>query len=75
MEGAESFFAMGGYAAYVWPALLMTAGVMLALVVLSRRRLRENQRAVERLEAQLPDREARRAARRKSSPDPEEKTA
>ena len=25
MTNAESFFAMGGYAAYVWPALLATA--------------------------------------------------
>lgn len=75
MEGAESFFAMGGYAAYVWPSLLMTAAVMLALVVLSRRRLRDNQRAVERLEAQLPDREARRAARRKPAPEAGETTA
>ena len=36
---------------------------MLGLLVLSRKRLRENQKAVEQLEASLPDRETRRAAR------------
>ena len=63
MTNAESFFAMGGYAAYVWPALLATAAVMIALLFLSRRRLIENQRTVERLEAELPSREQRRARR------------
>ena len=63
MEATDSFFAMGGYAVYVWPCLIMTAVVMLGLLVLSRKRLRENQKAVEQLEASLPDRETRRAAR------------
>ena len=63
MEAAESFFAMGGYAVYVWPCLIMTAVVMLLLLLVSRKRLQENQQAVERLEASLPDRETRRAAR------------
>ncbi len=63
MEAVESFFAMGGYALYVWPCLIATAAVMLGLLVVSRRKLRENQKAVEQLEASLPDRETRRAAR------------
>lgn len=61
MNGAESFFAMGGYAAYVWPSLLVTALVMLVLFVASRRRLKEAQRRLDGLEASLPDRETRRA--------------
>jgi heme exporter protein D len=64
MNGAESFFAMGGYAAFVWPSLLVTALVMIILFVASRRRLKENQRAVERLEAELPGRESRRERRK-----------
>jgi heme exporter protein D len=60
MNGAESFFAMGGYAAYVWPSLLVTALVMLVLFVASRRRLKEAQRRLDLLEAELPVRESRR---------------
>ncbi|WP_455374191.1 heme exporter protein CcmD [Limibacillus halophilus] len=63
MNGAESFFAMGGYAAYVWPSLLVTGLVMLVLFLASRRRLKEAQRTLDRLEAELPDRETRRARR------------
>jgi heme exporter protein D len=40
MDAAAKFFAMGGYWAYVWPALGLTAAVMLALVVASRNALK-----------------------------------
>ena len=31
MDGIESFFHMGGYAAYVWPAYALAGVVMLGL--------------------------------------------
>lgn len=37
----SEFFAMGGYAVYVWPSFLLTAGVMVAAAVLARRRHRK----------------------------------
>ena len=46
-----SFFEMGGYAAYVWPAFGVGALVLIALLVLSLRRLKSREAAVRRLEA------------------------
>jgi len=46
-----SFFEMGGYAAYVWPAFGVGALVMIGLLVLSIRRLRLREAALKRLEA------------------------
>lgn len=40
MDAVAKFLAMGGYWPYVWPALGLTAAVMIALVVLSRNSLR-----------------------------------
>ena len=51
---------MGGYGAFVWPAYGVTAAVLLALLVDSLRRLKAGQRALARLEAQLPKRRERR---------------
>ena len=42
-----SFFAMGGYAAYVWPAYAISAIALLALGVTSWRTLKRNERLVE----------------------------
>jgi heme exporter protein D len=36
----SAFFAMGGYAAYVWPALGLTAALLIGLLVVSVRQLR-----------------------------------
>jgi len=36
----SEFFAMGGYAAYVWPAFSITAVVLVGLLVLSLRGVR-----------------------------------
>ncbi len=50
MEGLSKFLAMGGYAAYVWPALLLTALVMIALLVASWRAARRGEAELKRLE-------------------------
>jgi heme exporter protein D len=60
MTMLESFFAMGGYGAFVWPAFAATAAVLLALWLESLLRLRQRQRTLDRLEADLPARRARR---------------
>ena len=46
-----SFFEMGGYAAYVWPAFGIAAAVMIALLVLSLQHLRSREAELRRLEA------------------------
>jgi heme exporter protein D len=46
-----TFFEMGGYAAYVWPAFGIAAVVMIALLVLSLQRLRSREAELRRLEA------------------------
>jgi heme exporter protein D len=56
MEGMTDFLAMGGYAAYVWPAYAVAAAVLAGLVVHSLRALRAQTRAVVALEADAPHR-------------------
>jgi len=56
MKSLESFFAMGGYAAFVWPAYGLTALVMVWLLVATLRRLRERERALAELQAANPRR-------------------
>ena len=46
-----SFFEMGGYAAYVWPAFGAAAAIMVALLVLSIRTMRAREAALRALEA------------------------
>ena len=46
-----SFFEMGGYAAYVWPAFGAAAVIMVALLVLSIRTMRTREGALRALEA------------------------
>ena len=46
-----SFFEMGGYAAYVWPAFGAAAVIMVALLVLSIRTMRTREAALRALEA------------------------
>ena len=60
----SSFFAMGGYAAFVWPAYAIVAVVLIGLLVLSLKVLRRNEATLRLLEeAHAPRRAARRAAR------------
>jgi len=51
MEQIESFFAMGGYGAYVWPAYGLTAAIMIAFLVTTLRDLRSRKRSLETLQA------------------------
>jgi len=51
MEGIGAFFAMGGYAAFVWPAFAVTLGLMAALGWSTWRRLKAAERALAALEA------------------------
>jgi heme exporter protein D len=39
-DSLASFFAMGGYAPFVWPAFAVAAAVLLGLLIASLRRLR-----------------------------------
>ena len=51
MDRIETYLAMGGYAAYVWPALAVAAVVMIGQVVLTLRTLRRREAALAELEA------------------------
>ncbi len=62
MDEASSFFAMGGYAAFVWPAFGVSAAVLLGLWLESLTRLRGSQRRLARLQAERPSRRGRQAA-------------
>jgi heme exporter protein D len=50
MDKIATFLAMGGYAAYVWPAFLVAALVMCGLVVATLRTLRRREAALGELE-------------------------
>lgn len=55
------FFAMGGYAAFVWPSYALAALVLLGLLIASLKGLREAEATVKALESARP-------ARRRSRP-------
>ena len=59
MTTLSSFLEMGGYGGFVWPSFGLTAAILLALLVDSLRRLKAGQRALARLEAQVPRRPRR----------------
>ena len=56
MDRIATFFAMGGYAAYVWPAFAITAIVMTGLLVETLRTLHRRERELAELEAAQPGR-------------------
>ena len=62
-----SFFEMGGYAAYVWPAFGVGAVVLIALLAISLLGMKSREKALRRLEAESGGRRGRGAA-----PDEEE---
>lgn len=64
----SAFFAMGGYAAFVWPAYAVSVLVMVALAVQSVVDLRAQRRLVSELEA--GERSRPRAPARDASPVP-----
>ena len=52
MDGIAKFLSMGGYAAYVWPALGLTALVLSGLLVASLKSVRRREAELARLEAE-----------------------
>jgi len=50
VEDITTFLKMGGYAAFVWPALGLTAVILIAMAVTSTRQLRANEAALETAE-------------------------
>ena len=56
MQNISEFFAMGGYAGFVWPAYGLSIAVLTWLVVDSIRGLRSGQRTLEILEQTNPRR-------------------
>ena len=51
MESLGEFFAMGGYASFVWPSFGVTALVMVGLLIASLRMLRANEATLEKLKS------------------------
>ena len=49
MDSLKQFLAMGGYAAFVWPALGIAAAVMVGLLVQSLQSLRAREEELEKL--------------------------
>ena len=49
MDALTSYFNMGGYAGFIWPAYAIVAAVLLGLWVISRRSLRDAERTLDKL--------------------------
>ncbi|HKF60172.1 MAG TPA: heme exporter protein CcmD [Dongiaceae bacterium] len=63
MDRIETYLAMGGYWAYVWSALGLTAVVMVGQVVTTLRTLRRREAALAELESRRQRRRASHAER------------
>jgi heme exporter protein D len=61
MGTMTDFFAMGGYAAYVWPAYAVTLLVLVAMMVASVRSLRQRRKVLAVLDAARSPRPTRQA--------------
>lgn len=59
MENIAKFLDMGGYAAFVWPALGVATVILALMAVASLRGLRASEVALQKAEAQAPHRRAR----------------
>lgn len=57
------FLDMGGYAAYIWPAYGLALVVMVGLLLVSLKELRDHEATLKALESMRPNRRERRAAR------------
>ena len=66
------FFHMGGYAAFIWPAFGIVAVVLLALMLVSRRTLKAQERTLAALEEAGLSRRSRRRKQRSQEQAPEE---
>jgi len=56
MDRIATFFAMGGYAVYVWPAFAVTAIVMIGLLIETLHTLHRRERELAELDAARPGR-------------------
>ena len=56
MDRIVTFFAMGGYAVYVWPAFAVTAIVMIGLLIETLHTLHRRERELAELDAARPGR-------------------
>jgi len=56
MQNISEFFAMGGYAGFVWSAYGAAALILIGLLVMSRKDLRARQAEIAALEASWPRR-------------------
>ncbi|MFD2234755.1 heme exporter protein CcmD [Phaeospirillum tilakii] len=65
MEALTAWFAMGGYASFVWPAYALTLAVLAAVLVISLRQLRQREAELEQLQG---DRRARRGGGNGAAP-------
>jgi heme exporter protein CcmD len=52
MQHVHTFFAMGGYAPFIWPAFGLTAVVLVGLAILSRRSLKHREATLASLQRQ-----------------------
>jgi heme exporter protein D len=59
MNDLGSFLAMGGYAAYVWPAYGAAIAILAAIWLDGQRRRRAAEKALAAMEAQSPDQRRR----------------
>jgi heme exporter protein D len=59
MERLTAFLDMGGYAAFVWPAYLICAALLIGLLVVSLRGLWAHEGALKSLQSSMPHRAAR----------------
>ena len=52
MEALSEYFAMGGHAAFIWPSYAIAAIILVALLTLSLRDLRRNEKLAKTLRQQ-----------------------
>ncbi|MGE4279291.1 MAG: heme exporter protein CcmD [Magnetospirillum sp.] len=59
MDKLSAFFAMGGYAGYIWPTYILALVVMAVLLIVSIRSARTNERDLEAAQSLRPSRRRR----------------
>lgn len=57
MAALDHFLAMGGYAAFIWPAFGIAAIILISLLIVSRRYWKAQAKAVAMLEKSRPRRD------------------
>ncbi len=56
MSDLASYFAMGGYGAYIWSSFAATLAVLVLVWIASARRLKRNEQALAKMEKDLGSR-------------------